>query len=74
MNINPKTGRLRKTNLKIWQHNINKSCTCQHNLISSGKLTRWEIDVVALQEPSINWIQTDSRKQRLEDNISNNTH
>ena len=54
MNINPETGRLRKTNLKIWQHNINKSRLCQHDLISSGKLTKWEIDIVALQEPSIN--------------------
>ena len=53
MNINPDTGRLRKTNLKIWQHNINKSRTCQHDLISSRKLTRWEIDIAALQEPSI---------------------
>ena len=54
MNYNPDTGRLRKTNLKIWQHNINKSGDCQHDLISSGKLTRWDIDVVALQEPAIN--------------------
>ena len=54
MNIDPNTGRLRKTNLKIWQHNINKSRLCQHDLISSGKLTRWEIDIVALQEPAIN--------------------
>ena len=54
MNINPETGRPRKTNLKIWQHNINKSQLCQHDLISSGKLTKWEIDIIALQEPSIN--------------------
>ena len=54
MNINPVTGRLRKNNLKLWQHNINKSRLCQHDLISSGKLTRWDIDIVALQEPSIN--------------------
>ena len=54
MNFDPETGRLRKTNLKIWQHNINKSRTCQHDLISSGKLADWEIDIIALQEPSIN--------------------
>ena len=54
MNINPVTGRLRKNNLKLWQHNINKSRLCQHDLISSSKLTRWDIDIVALQEPSIN--------------------
>ena len=48
------TGTVTKYNIKIWQHNVNKSCACQHNLISSGKLTNWEIDVVALQEPAIN--------------------
>ena len=54
ISINPETCRLRKTNLKIWQHNINKSRTCQHDLISSGKLMRWEIDIAVFQEPSIN--------------------
>ena len=54
MRFNHETGRLQKTNLKIWQHNVNKSRACQHDLISSGKLTRWEIDIVALQEPAIN--------------------
>ena len=54
MNINPETGRLQKTNLKIWQQNINKSRNCQHDLISSGKLVHWEIDLIALQEPAIN--------------------
>jgi len=39
---------------KIWQQNVNKSPTCQHNLISSGKLSELDIDIVALQEPSIN--------------------
>jgi hypothetical protein len=47
-------GKATKTNIKIWQHNVNKLHTCQHNLISSGKLTKWEIDVAALQEPAIN--------------------
>jgi hypothetical protein len=54
MSVNPNTGKARKTNLKIWQHNINKSCISQHDLISSSKLTKWQIDIVALQEPSIN--------------------
>ena len=40
--------------LKIWQQNINKSQACQHDLISSGRLAREGIDVVALQEPAIN--------------------
>ena len=48
------TGTVTKSNIKIWQHNVNKSRACQHDLISSGKLTSWEIDVVALQEPAIN--------------------
>jgi hypothetical protein len=47
-------GTATKTNIKIWQHNMNKLHICQHNLISSGKLTNWEIDIVSLQEPAIN--------------------
>ena len=43
-----------KSNIIIWQQNINKSRTCQHDLISSGKLIEKGVDVVALQEPSIN--------------------
>lgn len=46
-------GRPLKT-LKIWQQNINKSQACQHDLISSGRLAREGIDIVALQEPAIN--------------------
>jgi hypothetical protein len=41
--------------LNIWQQNVNKSPTCQHDLISSGKLIEAEINIVALQEPSINY-------------------
>jgi hypothetical protein len=41
--------------LNIWQQNINKSPTCQHDLISSGKLLETDINIVALQEPSINY-------------------
>ena len=39
--------------LHIWQQNLNKSCTCQHDLISSTALTRRGIDIVAPQEPAI---------------------
>ena len=42
--------------LTIWQQNLNKSHTGQHNLISSGKLVNTGIDIVALQEPSINFL------------------
>jgi Endonuclease-reverse transcriptase len=40
--------------IKIWQQNINKSPSCQHDLISSGKLSELDIDIVALQEPAVN--------------------
>ena len=43
-----------KRKIAIWQQNINKSRACQHNLISSGKLIEKGINVVALQEPSVN--------------------
>ena len=42
------------TNINIWQQNVNRSSTCQHALISSAALARRGIDIVALQEPSIN--------------------
>ena len=45
-------GREQNT-LKIWQQNVNKSSTCQHDLISSARLAREGIDIVALQEPYI---------------------
>ena len=41
--------------LLIWQQNINKSPTCQHNLLSGNKLTKENIDVLAIQEPAINF-------------------
>ena len=43
-----------KRHITIWQQNINKSCTCQHDLISSRKLLEKGIDIVALQEPAVN--------------------
>lgn len=42
--------------ISIWQQNVNKSPTCQHELISSAKLARRGIDIVALQEPAINFL------------------
>ena len=41
--------------LTIWQQNLNKSQMGQHDLISSGKLVYANIDVVAIQEPAINF-------------------
>ena len=43
-----------KSNISIWQQNVNKLPTCQHDLLSSNKLTHKNIDIVTLQEPSIN--------------------
>src|ERR1700761_3009043 len=40
--------------LTIWQQNVNKSNICQHDLISSARLAKTGIDIVALQEPAIN--------------------
>ena len=51
---NPRIHDRNQKTLKIWQQNINKSSTCQHDLVSSRRLTREGIDIVALQEPSIN--------------------
>ena len=42
------------SNLKIWQQNVNKLQACQHDLISSGRLAKEGVDVIALQEPAIN--------------------
>jgi hypothetical protein len=48
------TNATRNGNFNIWQQNMNKSRVCQHDLISSAKLARKGIDIVALQEPAIN--------------------
>ena len=40
-------------NVKIWQQNVNKSRTCQHNLLSNNHLVRDEVNIIALQEPAI---------------------
>jgi hypothetical protein len=39
--------------ITIWQQNVNKSPTCQHDLISSKSLIDIEANIVALQEPAI---------------------
>ena len=54
MTDNQPNAKKGKSNIIIWQQNINKSKTCQHDLIISGKLIEKGIDIVALQEPSIN--------------------
>ena len=45
-----------RSEIVIWQQNVNKSQTGQHDLISSGKLAYEGIDIVALQEPAINYL------------------
>ena len=40
-------------NIKIWQQNVNKSHTCQHNLLSNNHLIREEVNIIALQEPAM---------------------
>ena len=71
--------------IAIWQQNINKLRACQHDLISSGKLIEKGINIVALQEPSINtfnnsvasrdWktnIPEHARERAREDKIADN--
>jgi len=40
--------------LTIWQQNVNKSPSCQHNLISSNHLANMGVGLIALQELAIN--------------------
>ena len=39
--------------LSIWQQNINKSPTCQHDIISNKRLVTKGINIIALQEPAL---------------------
>ncbi len=39
--------------LSIWQQNVNKSLTCQHNIISNKRLVTKGINIIALQEPAL---------------------
>ena len=45
-----------RSEIVIWQQNVNKSQTGQHDLISSGRLAHVGIDIVALQEPAVNYL------------------
>ncbi len=47
---NPNSG------ITIWQQNLNKSPTGQHDLISSGRLAATNVDIVAIQELAINFL------------------
>ena len=40
--------------LTIWQQNVNKLPSCQHDLISNNHLVNMGINIIALQEPAIN--------------------
>src|SRR5260221_2532102 len=42
--------------LSIWQQNVNKSSSCQHDLLSNNQLNKVGINVIALQEPAINFV------------------
>ena len=54
MSSKPQNNRKgRSKNFKIWQQNVNKSKTCQLDLIGSGRMVSEDIDVIALQEPYI---------------------
>jgi hypothetical protein len=41
-------------NLTIWQQNVNKSATCQQNLLNDRSLSKMGVNIIALQEPAIN--------------------
>jgi hypothetical protein len=43
-----------KNSIIIWQQNVNRLHTCQHDVISSMVLAKRGIDLIALQEPAIN--------------------
>ena len=43
-----------KDKIAIWQQNINKSPTGQHDLVSNNALALMGIDIIVLQEPSLN--------------------
>ena len=45
-----------QSKLTIWQQNLNKSQTGQHDLISSGKLVYTKINILAIQELAMNFL------------------
>jgi len=44
-----------KDKLLIWQQNVNKLPTCQHDLLSGDILTKENIEILALQELAISF-------------------
>jgi len=40
--------------ITIWQQNVNKSPSCQHNLLSNKSLIDAKINIITRQEPAIN--------------------
>ncbi|KAI0289630.1 hypothetical protein BC826DRAFT_880774, partial [Russula brevipes] len=40
--------------ITIWQQNVNKSATCQQNLLNDRHLSKLGVNILALQEPAIN--------------------
>jgi hypothetical protein len=42
--------------ISIWQQNVNKSSSCQHDLLSNNHLNNMGINIIALQEPSVNFV------------------
>ena len=45
-----------QSKLTIWQQNLNKSQMGQHDLIRSGNLAYININIVAIQEPAMNFL------------------
>jgi exonuclease III len=42
--------------ITIWQQNVNKSPSCQHDLLSNNQLIRSGTSIIALQEPAVNFM------------------
>ena len=42
--------------ITIWQQNVNKSPSCQHDLLGNNQLNKMGINVIALQEPAVNFV------------------
>lgn len=55
--------------LTIWQQNLNKSQTGQHDLDSSGKLANTGTDIATLQELVINFLRQNNSIKGLDPSI-----
>ena len=42
--------------ITIWQQNVNKSPSCQHDLLGNNQLNKMGINIIALQEPAVNFV------------------